>query len=212
MSEWDEIRTAPLGSVRDHRVLNKFYRRILGSTVAPSKQKGYSCIIGERAPDGQPTEYYLLDEYENANLMSLIHWSVASWKPYRPEVWFGDPRNIAARQLVADYNQQLDVSFALTPSSISDMPQLYSYIIPVLRDLFSPKIRRAFMGQSLCRAKLASIKLDEIPAMRGGDLPAVEALGIVLLEAEHRREIPLHLLEDDMSVANSYAQPNSLFR
>jgi hypothetical protein len=210
VKDWEDIRTAPIGSIRDRAILNRFYARIMGSTVPPGVGgMGYSVIVGERAEDGALSEYYVLDEFESPNIRDLIQWSVACWRPYGPSVWFGDPRAVASRQFVQDFNTSMGVGFAFTPSVLADMPQLYSYILPTVQSLLKPTQRRAFLGTSLVRKYLSRIKLDELISMKPGDMPAVEALGVLLSEAEH--QIKGLDFEDDMTRAESYA-PKSVFR
>jgi len=166
---------------------------VCGGVSWPTKQPGYATVLA-MAPEKhfEGHDIYLLAEYENFDMRELIRWCGAADTRYRPLVWVGDDRNAAADAIINEMSVELRTpergiefparTFTVCPTSLLEMPQLYSYILPHLKRMLDPDRRMLYLKQSNIASYMLAIEEAEIAEMKLGDCPAVEALAFAVME------------------------------
>jgi hypothetical protein len=182
---------------------------IYGGVAWPGKRPGFAVIVAmawEKHFDSH--DIYLLEEYESFDTRELVRQCGVMDARYKPAMWIGDNRNDAADRLIREIADELQSpatstvlrrSFYVCPTLMTEMSQLYAYILPHLKRLLDPERRVLFLKDSKVLSYLASIEETEVADLEFGEHPAIEALA---------SEKPIHLDRDrdaESNLADSYA-------
>ena len=144
---------------------------------------------------------YLLEEFESFDLRKLVRQCGAldvkygislssSYRPDSPGRWIGDYKNDAASRFIEQINaeQKRDGSvegrepFSLTPTLMLEMENLYSFILPQIKDLLKPERRMLFLKDSKIVSYLSEIEDAQISELELGAYPSIEALAFAVIE------------------------------
>ena len=184
MNDRPTIETAELGHTFLDSELKDHCKVIVGGIAWPGNQPGFGVVL---ALDAQ--KYYegghiiLLDEVESCNLGELIRKCKALNLEYRPKFWSGDNKNAAAGKFMLDNHD--NTRFWVSHSSVLDMEQPYSFMLPTLKDLLRDDNRRLFLKSSIIAGHLGTIKDEDVASLQVGDHPAIEALASAVCELKN---------------------------
>jgi hypothetical protein len=190
-------------------LLNHF-RAVWGAVSWPGKRPGFAVVVGMGCePHFDSHDIYLLDEYESFDMRKLVRqcgaldvkYGISLHSGYRdtPGRWVGDFKNDAASRFIEEINaeQHRDGSaegrepFGLTPTLMLEMENLYSFILPQLKDLLTAERRQLFLKGSKIVGYLSEIEDAQISELELGHYPGIEALSFAVIElrdAEHERK------------------------
>jgi hypothetical protein len=190
------VETAPLGCPFTPYQLRKDCRAIYGAVCWPTRRAGFAVILAiPRPARAGESEMHLLAEAEADDLYELIHKCDALDTAYEPGIWLGDDKNAAAAQIMAELSAARQPAHpfdeyevrrtfsSVCPMPLQEMESPYSYILPMLKGLLRTDYKRLFLKNSRVIGYLSQVKPDEIPYMKPGEYPAIEALGFVVREA-----------------------------
>ena len=200
MNETD-LRTIELGHAFTHAELSTYFRAVWGAVSWPGKRPGVAVVVGMlHEPHFDSHDVILVDEYESFDLRQLVRQSgvldvkygISASRIYQPNApgrWIGDFKNDAASRFVEEMNaeQKRDGAegrelFSLTPTLMLEMENLYSFILPQLKELVSAEHKMLFLKDGKVSAYLSEIQPEEISELQPGDYPAIEALAFAVIE------------------------------
>jgi hypothetical protein len=155
-------------------------------------------VVGmERSVHFDSHDIFLLDEYESFDMRELVRQCGVMDFKYSPERWIGDFKNNAADRFIFEMNkennppdtqgQQNARRFSITPTTMLEMENFYSYILPQIKQLSQHS--QLFLKDGKVADYLLSIKEDEIVELQFGDYPAIEALAFAVFEMRRYVEI-----------------------
>ena len=179
MNDRPTIEAADLGHTFLDSELKDHCKVIVGGVAWPGKQPGFGAVL---ALDDE--EYYegghiiLLEEVESFDLGELIRKCEALNLKYGLESWSGDGKNTAAGNFMLE-NQN---TFWVGHSSVIDMDQPYSYMLPTLKDLLRDDSRRLFLQSGTIAGQLGNFIPEDVASLQLGDHPAIEALTFAVCE------------------------------
>jgi hypothetical protein len=189
------IKTAPLGHLFTTEEVKRQCRTTIGAVAWPGKCPGFAVVLAVTGSKKEPPyEIHLLDEAESGDLKELIHKCNALDLRYTPERWIGDNQKKAAEKIIAElvatrqprneYEEPPRVFSGVYCSSLMDMDDtFYAYVMPTLRSALCDGNRKLFLKTSKVLDYLGQIKEQELPFLKRGDFPAVEALAYAAQEA-----------------------------
>jgi hypothetical protein len=198
---------------------------IYGGVAWPGKQPGFAVIVAmlyEKHFDSY--DIYLLEEFESFDTRELVRQCGAMDARYKPAMWIGDNRNDAADRFINEMASELQThtmpaaarrSFCVSPTLMTEMNQLYAYMLPHLKRLLDPERRVLFLKDSKALSYLASIEENEVADLEFGAYPAIEALAFAVIEM--RNHYPATRPDegggygDDSTLADSYGWPKNAF-
>ncbi len=196
MFSWDDLKKyvyeARLGPEFDQAVVRACCKAIYGGVAWPGvgKDKGSGGIvilsIGKESHIDNP-DMLLLEEFESYDIRELVWKCGALDLKYAPQRWIGDIRHTAARRFLLDYNSELEYEpskrLRIGLSPMHDMDRdLYSIILPEIKEALHPDRRRLFLKGSMAVTYLSARAEHELTEMKVGDQPLLEALGITMGE------------------------------
>ena len=167
------------------------YYATFGAVALPGKKPGFVALLGmSTTRHNNFRDIFLIDEFEHDDTRTLLRKLGPFNDDYQPERWIGDNKNNAARSFLGEMNSErndLDSQFDdrdvyLTWSQILEDDNPYQRIIPEIKILLPEENRRLYLGDSLAKTSLSNIKPDEIYTLKPGDFPAIEALGMAVIE------------------------------
>jgi len=187
-----DIEKAKLGHPFTELELRNQWKVIYGGVSWPGKQPGFAVVVGMlygRHFDGH--DIYLLEEYESFDTRELVRQCGAMDARYKPAMWIGDNRNNAADRHINEMASELQSpatsivarrSFYVCPTTMTEMNQLYAYMLPHLKRLLDPERRVLFLKSSKVLDYLADIEEKEVADLQFGAYPAIEALAFAVIE------------------------------
>jgi len=187
ITEWQNIRVSELGHTFADWQLEYQCKSIFGGVSVPGSNPGFAVVIAmgkEERFAGH--DMCLLDEFESFDLRELIQKCRAFDLKYAPKMWIGDDKNSAADRFITEMNTSSKGRFGLTSTAMLDMEDLYSYIIPQIKDLIREDRRRLYLKDSKVVNYLGGIQAGEIAELEPGDYPAIEALAFAAIEMRDR--------------------------
>ena len=222
MNETD-LRTIELGHAFTYIELSIHCRAVWGGVSWPGKRPGFAVVIGmDYKPHFDSHDIFLLDEYESFDLRKLVRQCGALDVKYgislrggygpAPGRWVGDFKNDAASRFIFEVNaeQHRDGSeqgrepFNLTPTLMLEMENLYSFLLPQLKDFLTADHRQLFLKDSKIVGYLSEIEDAQISELLPGEYPAVESLAFAVIEMrdhirteEYTRRLPQRTPWDD---------------
>ena len=175
-----DIKESELGHTFSSAELKENFRMIYGGVSFPGKNPGFAVVLA--ADKQRHSDIYMLDEYESFDMRELIYQSGVLDYRYSPSYWIGDYRNKAAEQFIEDFNNQSGHrrKFSLSWTPLLDMENLYSYILPQIKELC--RLKQLFIKEGKTANYLRSIQENEISELELGDYPAIEALAFAVME------------------------------
>jgi hypothetical protein len=191
-----------LGHAYTRRELLNYFRAVWGGVSFPAKRPGFAVVVGMGyEPHFDSHDVFLLDEYESWDLRQLIRqcgalevkYGISLSRVYRPDLsgrWIGDYKNAAASRFIDEINaeQKRDGSvegrepLSLTRTALLEMENLYSFILPQLKDLLTAERRQLYLKGCKILSYLSEIEDAAICELELGDYPAIEALAFAVLE------------------------------
>lgn len=215
----NNIKTSELGTTFLDYELRNQCKAIYGSMALPGRKQGFAVIAAmdlEKHFDSH--DIYLLDEFESFDLRVLIHKCGIFEYKYSPKVWFGDSLNDSADKFINEMNDAKGKevleknprakvrNFGLVTTTMLEMDNLYSYILPELKRLMDPERRMLYLKHSKIVNYLSDIDPAEIAELRLGDYPAIEALAFAVLEMRmhYSHEHEGQESRDESNLANTY--------
>jgi hypothetical protein len=193
--ETPTIKTAPLGHPCTPDDVKSHCRTTIGAVAWPGKFPGFAVVLAVTGSKKEPPyEILLLDEAESGDLAELIHKCNALDLRYTPERWIGDNQKKAAEKIIAklvatrqprnEYEEPPRVFSGVYPNSVVGLnDELYAYAMPILKSRLHEDNRQLFLKTSKVLDYMGQIKEQEIPFMKRGDYPAIEALAYAAQEA-----------------------------
>lgn len=187
-----DIKTTPLNYAHTDLELSNQCKVIYGGVAWPGKQPGFAVIVAmvyEQHLDSH--DIYLLEEYESFDTRELVRQCGAMDTRYKPAMRIGDNRNNAADRLINEMADELKSptksmvtrrSFYVCPTTMTEMNQLYAYMLPKLKRLLEPERRVLFLKDSKVLTYLIAIEESEIADLQFGAYPAIEALAFAVIE------------------------------
>jgi len=211
-----DLREIELGHAFTYIELSTHFRAVWGGVSFPGKRPGFAVVVGmgrERHFDSH--DIFLLDEFESFDIRKLVRqcgafdlkYGISLHSGYGPALgrWVGDFKNDAASKFIEEMNaeQHRDGSaegrepFSLTPTLMLEMENLYSFILPQLKDLLTAERRQLFLKGSKIASYLSEIEDTQISELKSGDFPSVESLAFAVIEMrdhirteEYTRRLP----------------------
>jgi len=196
-----DIKTTKLNYPLSDLELTNQCKVVYGGVAWPGKQPGFAVIIAmmyEKHLDSH--DIYLLEEYESFDTRELVRQCGAMDARYKPAMWIGDNRNNAADKLINEMASELQSpatpvlpksrqrpwvarrSFCVFPTMMTEMNQLYSYMLPHLKRLLDPGRRVLYLKDSKVLSYLSAIEESGIADLKFGAYPAIEALAFAVIE------------------------------
>jgi len=127
-------------------------------------------------------DVYLLDEFESADTRALVRQLGVLEFRYGPLKWLGNYDNRAAAGFLRELNaERSNQGITLHWSPLRDMEVPYAYALPNLKKLLGASQRQLFLKNSRVTDYLSNVKPDEVPLMKWGDYPAIEALAMAVM-------------------------------
>ena len=234
MNETD-LRTIELGHSFTHAELLQHFRAVWGGVSFPGRRPGFAVVLGmgHEKVCGRYS-MYLLADYESFDMRQLIRqcgaldlkYGVSLSRSYRrgdSGRWVGDYKNDAASRFIEEMNaeQHRDGSVEgretvnLTPTSMLEMENLYSFILPEIKDLLTAERRQLYLKDSKIVSYLSEIENEQISELQPGAYPAIEALAFAVIEmrSHHPATRPAEDrgYGDETNLAGSYAWQKSCF-
>ncbi len=197
MCDQPSILTAPLGHPFTPYQMRRETRYVCGGVSWPTKRPGFGVVLGVPRVTAHPAEpeICVLAEVEAEDLAQLARACDGFDSIYEPQAWYGDDVNSAANQILFEMAQakqpvhpadEYDTRRALRficRSSLLELDPLYAYLLPMIKGLLRPEYKRLLLKGSRALDYLAQVKPDEIPDMKRGECPAIEALAYAVREA-----------------------------
>jgi len=209
----ETLRTIELGHAYTRTELLNHFRAVWGGVSFPGRRPGFACVLAmDYEPHLDSYDIFLLDEYESFDLRELIRqcrildlrYSIQLERSYNPNSlnrWLGDDKNDAASRFIVEMNTESrndpakhTVRFALSATAILEMENLYSYILPQIKDLLTAERRQLFLKGSKIVGYLSEIEDAQISELEFGAYPAIESLAFAVIELrdaiEQENKIP----------------------
>ncbi len=184
---WGNLRLSKLGHTLTSWQSEFQCTSIFGGVSVPGKNPGFVVVIAmvneERFGNH---DICLLDECESFDLRQLIQKCLEFDLKYAPRMWIGDHKHDAADRFITEMNTAGKHQFSLTSTAMLRMENLYSYIIPQIKDLLREERRQLYLKNSKIINYLSGIQESEIAELELGDLPAIEALAFAVIEMRDR--------------------------
>jgi len=187
------VETAELGHVFTALELQEQCRAIVGGVAWPGKCEGFALILSVTGERKGPYGVYLLAEVESPDLAELIRQCDVLDGRYVPHWWVGDGQKPVAAKIMGEVvrakvpvgvDSELVRGFrSLRRNFLLDDDGLYEYAIPMLKSLLLPEGRQLWLKGSRVCDYMSQIKAEELPFLRRGDYPAIEALIYAVREA-----------------------------
>ena len=167
-----DIKTTKLNYPLNDVELTNQCKVVYGGVSWPGNQPGFAVIVAmmyEQHLDSH--DIYLLEEYESFDTRELVRQCGAMDARYKPAMWIGDNRNNAADKLINEMTSELYLpaspmvarrSFCVFPTMMTEMNQLYAYMLPHLKKLLDPGRRVLFLKDSKILSYLSAIEESEI--------------------------------------------------
>jgi hypothetical protein len=201
----NDIRTTPLNFPHTEIELVNQCKAIYGGVSWPTKRPGFAVIVAmlfDKHYDNH--DMYLLAEYESFDTRKIVRQCGAMDKQYKPLMWIGDDKNSAADKFINEMMKDVKSypgvktrSFFVCSTLMFEIVQLYSYILPKLKELLELEHRVLFLKESNIVNYLASIEQEEIESLKLGDYPAIEALAFAVIEMREHSPVEEKLIERD---------------
>jgi len=213
--EFEDLKNAELGGEFDIRQLQSCCRAIYGGVAWPGKNPGCAVVMAmsrqaEKPPwnDTDSYEVCVVDVVESDDTRELILQCRRLDAKWQPELWFGET-NDAAEEFMAEANEDMeryfnddDRRFDLGETHLLDIQNPYPYVLGTLKELLGERPRRLFLKEGIIKNYLGQIKPDEVAELKRGDFPAVEAVGIAVIEmlrvVKHPCLLPSHTGDDSV--------------
>ena len=185
--DWNEVKDLPMGHVWRHDDLAQHFQTIRGGVAFPGKNPGYAVVVGLHGTSAYRIcgrDVYVLGEFESADLGELLRqcsvlssmYSLSHGYQEERFLWIGDDQNRAARAL----RDELAIGPSLYQTPILDMPQPYTYMLPMLKGLLREDRRILFLKDSKVRNHMSAVRAEDLSELEFGAFPAIEALAIVV--------------------------------
>lgn len=203
------FKTAELGHSFGYRVLRNQVKAIWGGVSwpgkRPGKRPGFAVVVGmDPKPhlDSNDYDVYLLDEYESSDTLKLVRqcraldvkYCISLYRPHSHDVaekWVGDYKNDVASRFIQELNAEQERAhqrdftipsqrFSLSPPSMLEMENLYSFILPQIKALLSSG--QLFLKDGMIKNYLSEIEEDDLAELELGAYPAIEALAFAVIE------------------------------
>ena len=198
-----DLRTTELGRTFTYAELQTHCRAVWGGVSFPGKRAGFAIIaavLNEKHFDSH--DISLLDEYESFDMRKLIRQCGALNFKYRPSLFFGDWKNDAAGHFIDELNEdnrqkrERDSTiprrqFELSYTPMLEMENLYSFILPQLKDLLTAERRQLFLKGSKIVGYLSEIEDAQISELAIGSFPAIEALAFSVIELRDEQAVKM---------------------
>ncbi len=188
---------------------------VWGGVAWPAERKGYAVIIAAtRELHMGGHDIYLLDEFETNDTRELVRQCAAlsdkHWLNFAPNRrrgrmgrWIGDKRNEPGSKFIQEMNEdfrkfhkpdtpEYRPELRLYPTTICEMDNLYSFMLPRVKELINPNRRRLFLKQSDILGYLNELDGDEIAELKLGAYPAIEALAFAVIGLQRFMKGELH--------------------
>ena len=139
---------------------------------------------------------YLLDEYESFDtrklvrqigVMDLKYGIIRNKKCISDSLdrWIGDNKNEAAERFIKKMNNQnknTHHKITLRQTMLLEMKNVYSYILPQIKELLNTDRRLLFLKNSKILDYLSEVEEIDISDFKLGEYPAIEVLGFTIIE------------------------------
>ena len=196
-----DYRTTEIGEVLDYSELRLRTITLWGGVAWPSKRPGFAVVVAmEKKAHLNSHDIFLLDEYESFDTRLLVRqigaldakYGILRDRVYYPDTinkWIGDNMNAAADRFIAEMNAQNKKTrcrMTLSPTMMTEMNNVYSYLLPQIKDLLNVKRRRLFIKGSKIIDYLSEVEEIEIADFKIGEYPAIEALGFTIIEMRNQ--------------------------
>lgn len=192
-----DYRTTEVGEILDSKELRERSRAICGGIAWPSKRPGFLVVVamGKKTHTGGH-DIYILDEFESFDTRELVRqlgamdakYGIMRDKRYgldSIDKWIGDDKNEAADKFIDEMNgrhKETRCRISLTPTMMIEMNNLYSFLLPQIKDMLNPERRRLFLKDSMILDYLGEVEEIDIAEFKPGEYPAIEALGFTIIE------------------------------
>jgi len=178
----------PIGEDLTPRMQKRLYRTVVAAVSYPAKQPGYAIVLGfGRDLVHEPWKAYVLDECHSEDTYELIRACCTFDYKWSPIQWYGmaddsaDQITWEVTRKYAEANKNWR-GLSICPTMLAEYKQPYKYLLQRVKDMVNPKKRRLFLKNAVCKNYLMGIAPMEIPAMKYGDVPAIEAMAWAAIE------------------------------
>jgi hypothetical protein len=197
------VKDAQLGHAFGMDQLVNETRAVWGAVAWPGKGPGYAVVLAAcRKAKQDGYEFYLLEEFESEDVRLLVRKCGALNVKYaipRPRGrradsggrWIGDVKHDAASRFIAEMNAEIGPgthtpAFELHATAILDMENVYSYILPAVKEMLSAERRRLFLKDGRIIEQLNGVEPDEMIDFKIGEYPAIEAVAFAAIEMQRQ--------------------------
>lgn len=192
-----DYKTTGVGEVLDYKEMRNRVRTVWGGVSWPSKRPGFVVVLAMDSKEHFDThDIYLLDEYESFDTREIVwqmgvmdaQYGILRNDGYLPDTtgqWVGDYKNEAAAGFIDEMNKQLGSKYeqmVLDYTILLEMKNVYSFILPLIKDLLDTERRTLYLKDSKVIDYLSEIEETEIADLKIGEFPAIEALGLTVFE------------------------------
>ena len=198
-----DYRTTEIGEVLNYRELIGRCRTVWGGVAWPGKRPGFVVVLAmDIKPHFKSHDIFLLDEFESFDTRELVRqlgamdikYGIMNSKIYIQDSmdrWIGDYMNEAASRFILTMNKEhkrTNCQMSLSSTMMLEMLNLYSFILPQIKELLMPERRQLFIKDSKIISYLSEIEETEINDFKLGEYPAIEAIGFTVIEMRKQAE------------------------
>jgi len=199
--------TAELGHPLNDNDLRLQSKTVWGGVSWPGKRPGFAVVVAvDRYYHLESHDVYLLDEFESSDTRDLVRQCGALDFAYGPDRWVGDYLNDAADEFIREMNDESEQRnpreygkirwesrtrrrFSLSSTPMIEKKDLYQYILGQIKELLRRK--QLFLKHGKVASCIAGIEESEIPELKRGDYPAIEALAFAAIGGREYEEFIL---------------------
>lgn len=196
-----DYRKTQIGEVLNKNEMRGRCLTVWGGVAWPGKRPGFVVVLlmdNKQHLGGH--DIFLIDEFESFDTRELVRqigamdvkYGILGYEQYDPESmdsWIGDNTNDAADSFIAEMNDQIDrkhEQMILSYTMLLEMKNVYSYILPFIKDLLNTEKRLLFLKDSKVIDYLSEIEEIDMAELKIGDYPAIEALGFTAIEMQNQ--------------------------
>ena len=163
------------------------YRTIFGALAVPGEGKGFIVVVGKEKDGAE--RLIQLDEVETNDIRELVRQAAAMDLFYHPNAWIGDYDNPVMKDFIREANADNEIpgdrKFVLRRTRLLDKKDnLYSYILPIIKNMVC---RGNLILKGMVKAYINLPQENDIPDMKLGDYPSIEALAFACIEIDQQR-------------------------
>ncbi|MFC1652482.1 hypothetical protein ACFL3F_02070 [Planctomycetota bacterium] len=180
--KWNELKDTKIGEITKQKTLENLFEQIIGAVAWPGENPGFVVVLGisyDWSANGNGI--CVLDEAESNDMRDLLRECDRLQDLYRLQLWTGDGEDGAYLGFYRG-TSDFDVPWVYRDPQYEEIDRPYAFLLPHIRKQLNPSDRHLFLRESRTASYLAQVVPTEIHAMNWGAFPAIEALGMGVIE------------------------------